>query len=347
MTDSDSPDFQTSQTADKNSGRFLTLDVLRGIAAAAVFLFHCVIRNPGWQDNPLRFGAAGVDLFFMISGFVIFHSLSRNNALRPFLLKRFLRLYPAYWAALTFTAAIILFQSRGALPQNFVATYLSNLTMIQHMLGFANIDDQYWTLEVELMFYAFVALLVWLNQLKNIVVIAFSFLIPYSLLWTTGLIPAGAIRQLEHFAHLPLFLTGIVMYRIIRNGVGAAGILNLILAIGAAILLFNTGGRSRYYMNQYEYAFILTLLTVVFYLAVSGRLAFLNIKPLLFLGKISYSFYLIHQYFTVRFLMPILGKSGLPTLYAIALSFLICTAGAWILYRFLEEPISRLVKGRF
>ena len=323
-----------------SADRYLTLDVLRGLAAVAVFLFHCVIRNPGWQDNALRFGAAGVDLFFIISGFVIYHALSKNGSIRGFLLKRVARLYPAYWVAVTFTGSIILFQSRGHFPPEFLETYLGNLTMIQHMLGYPNLDEQYWTLEVELLFYVVIGIIVWMGQIRHTALIFSSALLIWIILLLSDLIPSAVGLSFGHLAHLPLFLTGILGHRILHKGIDANSVAYLIFAFAAALFLFDTGGRSQYYLIRWEYAGILALLTVLFLLSIFNRLTFLNTKIFLFLGRISYCFYLIHQYLSVRFLIPYMERSGVPEFIAIGFSFVTCCTVAQILYRFVEKPVT-------
>ena len=71
--------------------RLAELDTLRGIAAIMVLLLHFGI---------FKYGGAGVDLFFIISGFVIFMSIERSRNLKAFWRSRFVRLYPSYWLSI-------------------------------------------------------------------------------------------------------------------------------------------------------------------------------------------------------------------------------------------------------
>src|SRR3954454_2537178 len=90
-------------------GRFQELDVLRGLAALAVVLFHYLTRYDqiytprGDVPFGFPFGTSGVELFFVISGFVIFMTLARCASASDFLISRFSRLYPTYWAAVLLT----------------------------------------------------------------------------------------------------------------------------------------------------------------------------------------------------------------------------------------------------
>src|SRR5258708_28703021 len=91
------------------SGRFEEIDVLRGIAALVVVVFHysghCV-RYFGDFPFYFTYGRHGVDLFFIVSGFVIYFTLEKSRNWRDFAFSRFSRLYPVYWGALTMVVAI-------------------------------------------------------------------------------------------------------------------------------------------------------------------------------------------------------------------------------------------------
>ena len=120
--------------------RIVGLDVLRGGAAVAVMLHHhgqyYDVLYPG--RTPLSFdlgpGHFGVELFFIISGFVIL--MTAERAARPidFAWARFSRLYPAYWTALVVTFAVV---NVFALPgrRASLARAVANLTMFQHAFG--------------------------------------------------------------------------------------------------------------------------------------------------------------------------------------------------------------------
>ena len=84
------------------------LDALRGMAAMAVVVFHYTTRarNNGVQLFDFEIGHYGVQLFFCVSGFVIYWTLERSKTLMDFAVSRFSRLYPAYWAAIALLLAL-------------------------------------------------------------------------------------------------------------------------------------------------------------------------------------------------------------------------------------------------
>lgn len=150
----------------KNSSRLNELDALRGIAALLVVAFHFTMGRPEAAYG-FKYGICGVDLFFVISGFVIFMSLTRVKTGADFIISRASRLYPAYWAAVSFTFMLIVGRSLvldGQIGKIGLLNYLANLTMFQFFVLIPDLDGPYWSLTIELMFY--VAVLI-LFQKKN------------------------------------------------------------------------------------------------------------------------------------------------------------------------------------
>src|SRR5690606_1792624 len=168
----------SSDLDSKSAPRILELDVLRGLAATIIFLFHCSLILPP-SERIFNFGVTGVDLFFMISGFVILLTLSRTHHWKDFVGSRFSKLFPTYWVCVSFTAMLIFFRNVyfSTPSSDLFSNYLGNLTMVQRYLGIPNLDEQYWTLEVELLFY-FVMLFIFLVRgLNSIEKIGFAALV--------------------------------------------------------------------------------------------------------------------------------------------------------------------------
>ncbi len=105
-------------------------------------------------NSVFKYGYLGVDIFFIISGFVISLSI-KHNSLRKFIAFRFTRLYPIYWVAvfLTFLITLIFGAPRYSADFN---QFVINLTMFQNYLGIKSIDGVYWSLFVEMKFYIFI-----------------------------------------------------------------------------------------------------------------------------------------------------------------------------------------------
>jgi peptidoglycan/LPS O-acetylase OafA/YrhL len=148
------------------SNRVPELDLLRFIAALSVVIYHYTYRAPlpGRDDSfafgdlqlGTRYGYLGVTLFFLISGFVILWSSQQRSA-SEFVVSRISRLYPSFWTSVAITSLVVVLSPAGELISS--RTVALNLTMVPGVLGTPYIDGVYWTLFVELKFYALVFLM--------------------------------------------------------------------------------------------------------------------------------------------------------------------------------------------
>ncbi|MCB1887694.1 MAG: acyltransferase, partial [Rhodocyclaceae bacterium] len=149
------------------SHRYLHVDALRAVAALLVVWLHSIeffgrlSVGGDWvhtlAGGSLDLGRVGVVIFFAISGFVIPASLSdAPGAMKRFAVKRFFRLYPAYWVSVLLASALALAIADRADPTPL--QFAANLTMVQEFFGVVSVQGLYWTLHVELVFYALCAL---------------------------------------------------------------------------------------------------------------------------------------------------------------------------------------------
>lgn len=152
------------------------LDLLRVIAIVAVIAFHYLFsaiargRTPNVEFSPMaewaRYGYLGVELFFMISGFVIVTSVSSLN-FKQFLTKRFLRLYPMYWISLILIFAISTFGLWGR-PGPRAQVFYYNLTMFPNAFDQPWLDAAHWFMARQLQLYLAVAIIVLFKFNKSI-----------------------------------------------------------------------------------------------------------------------------------------------------------------------------------
>ncbi len=152
------------------------LDLLRVLAITGVIAFHFLYsaisrgRTPNVTFSPIsdwaRYGYLGVELFFMITGFVIVQSVA-NLEFTEFLKKRFVRLYPMYWIAVLLIFIISTFGiwgRRGPLAE----TLYYNLTMFPTAFNQPWLDSAHWFMEKQLQFYLVVAAILLLKAGKQI-----------------------------------------------------------------------------------------------------------------------------------------------------------------------------------
>jgi peptidoglycan/LPS O-acetylase OafA/YrhL len=149
--------------------RVIELDGLRGIAALWVVFYHLwgaiQERNVDWVPGAisgfLHAGWLGVDIFFVLSGFVITHSVA-NIRVTPtfvpkFILRRSIRIDPPYWAAIGLAIAFMILKNTffpaASVPLPSFMEIVAHIFYLQDLLGFGNISSVFWTLCLEFQFY--------------------------------------------------------------------------------------------------------------------------------------------------------------------------------------------------
>jgi len=159
--------------------RFRTIDGLRGIAAMAVVIFHLNAATrvtfgewlPPTVEWIFRSGHFGVDIFFVISGFVIAYSIRSAAPTIAFARRRSVRLDPSYWTAIFLEIAVQAIVIRFAFsdaPLPSLGQVFSHFLYLQNLLGLGDIVDIFWTLCFEIQFYlALVLFLVLRRQLDG------------------------------------------------------------------------------------------------------------------------------------------------------------------------------------
>jgi len=306
--------------------RFLELDVFRGIAAIVVVLFHYTghVRRymGGTAAMPFNvsLGHYGVELFFIISGFVILMTLERSRTWRDFAFSRISRLYPAYWAAVIFTV-LVAWACRKP-HRLWLGGFLTNLTMFQRFLGWPDLDEVYWSLAVELGFYALMLTIFAAGGLARVELISVGWLavslsVP-PLATSLGLSLPQWLRLLMVATYAPLFVAGMVLYRARASGFTAARTALLATCVGAEFVTLGM-----------ETGAVVTVFVLCLVAAVLGYLQRLCVRPLLWLGAISYPLYLLHRN-NGYVLMDNLHAIGVPPaicmLVAITASLLVASA---------------------
>ncbi len=329
-----------SHPAGRRSTRIRELDALRGIAALMVVLVHYTTTydEAFGHEADLWFsfavGRLGVELFFLISGFVILMTLERVRGAEDFALARASRLFPTYWLSVLLTAAAV---TIFALPGYEVTPVqvLVNLTMLQAFVGVDNVDGVYWTMAVELAFYGWMllvlaagflprierAVLVWLLLLPAVLVVFVAFRI--SLPW------GAAVALLLYHGHL--FIAGMLFYRLRTNPTRTA--LALIVVTFAIEAVFRPGTIG-----------VVAAWYGLFLLLHVGRLGFLNRRPLLFLGTISYPLYLLHENIGFIIIRQLYAWQLDHTLTLILVPLALSIALATAVHFAVEVPAQRAVR---
>jgi peptidoglycan/LPS O-acetylase OafA/YrhL len=324
-----------------NSHRVAELDVLRGIAAVSVMIYHYTNVYPLLVSNEknsfcVPYGVFAVHLFFIISGFVITISLIKTRCTLDFIVSRFSRLYPVFWVAVLMTQVVVHLSPYKQYSVSWKDA-LVNLTMIPQVFHVPLVDDVYWSLVIEVVFYV-IMLGIWrlglLDKIEYLV-------LPWCLFQITSLklsvIIGHEINQvfmvifLIKYAHL--FLAGILFHGIWQQGVNILRLSLLTVCLATEFIV----------QGVLAGCFAISFFSL-FLLLSMGRLYWLVNKPLLFLGGISYSLYLIHQNIGFEIMLhldnyPLIIKVILASLCMILLS---CFLRYWV-----ELPSIRIIRSLY
>jgi peptidoglycan/LPS O-acetylase OafA/YrhL len=294
----------------RNRERLPFLDLMRFMAASMVVFFHYTFRGAADStflnvtypalDGLTRYGSFGVNLFFVISGFVILLTVDAGRG-RPghFIASRISRLYPAFWAAVTLTYTICVVT--GASFAVSLKDYVLNLGMFPSWLRAAYVDGAYWTLETELTFYLLVvAYLLFLQRRVRIEWLLLAWLI-IILPFAPNDWGPGRLRLLIMTDSAPFFIAGCLYYRIWRDGWTRLRVGILLAAWLAACVIAARGASdaSASFGTPFSAPISVAVASIGFvvFTALCLRPAWFRIggRRATLLGALTYPLYLVHQ----------------------------------------------------
>ena len=329
---------------------------LRAVAALMVVSSHTF-----WSLEPLRghwivqlgdsIGPAGVDLFFVISGFVVFLSagkageraaiVGRWQAFRGFAVRRVFRIYPIYLIA--FGVATLLMTKVELAPTSLEQQPWWKLALLIDQPN--NRILAAWTLQYEMIFYTMCALGILISPRRILLVLGLWFVAVFSV-WITGVFTPSA-----PMAPLVLeFVFGIVVALLVKRGFSKYAVASLSIGIGGILLgaiVFRLYGAGWFELPQMwrVVCFGLPSAFVVYgFVAIELRSKWQFSKRWVALGDSSYSLYLWHQmlFAVMAALCVNFGLVGKVPLIALALSFLVMAIPvAMLSYHQIEKRINK------
>lgn len=351
----------------RDPSRYANIDVLRGIAALCVVWLHTAeifVRLPNASRDAtaanvaefLQLGRVGVIAFFAISGFVVVSTIKRPKAIGigEFAVKRFFRLYPAFWIALLLTYLVIWLPQGRPLT---VSSVVANASMLPSLFGFEAAMGHFWTLEIELVFYLLVVLLFAAGKLRSSLVLVSLIAVCslhimglslYRITWTPA---QGHWGQLPYCLAIMLWASLLrqtyapnnSMLRQIRVWTTPAIVLATCLVFGRAVL----GGLPSS-PDVHEYLAGRGNLWGLMLFAVFLGLRFHWPKLWVWLGTISYSIYLLHPVVLYPLFFFVSSADGLLASAPLWLHILVVMAAtvalASLSYVFVEAPSNAMAK---
>ncbi len=344
-----SPSEKISGSAAR-SRRLPFIDGLRGLAALAIVLYHTVEGHhvetlraalPDWVFAPLQQGALRVAVFFVIAGFVLAKSLDGKprdgQAGLMLTLRRLVRLGLPYWVAIAVVIAFAVLASavvKGRTPEHYTAAQIvAHMFFLQDLLHFKPVNPAFWTLGIEMQLF-FVYLLFHLLGGPRALVILAAVL---SLWWPLAGDAAPPVNG-WFFPYWHGFLLGAGAYQALR------GRLPWPLFLVYTALVF-VGG----YVHDSGFSVVCVVTAMA--LAVGGLTGglrtWLDWRWLQWIGRVSFSLYLIHNPITgavFRVGQPIAAGSASGQAIVWVMAIAACLVASEIMWRVVEKPTMRLAQ---
>jgi len=345
--------------------RVFELDLLRFVAAVLVLLYHYTWRAqaipgvdapafPLWINSWSRYGYLGVELFYFISGMVIFRSAANASA-RTFLISRVVRLFPAYWVLVTFSFLLVrLAGSPAGLGVSYRA-YVFNLTMLQTYRGTDLVDGVYWTLAVELAFYAIVWITLAVGLGKNLFAVLAGWVaisIAMSVPAVHQQVPATVTTWGKTYLALPwapYFVAGACCALLGGERRADTRVWTVLGASGIAAIWQGAHYTSHNVAPLYPpgshspvaaATAVAALLLIVFIVA-TGRASTLGRRWMVVAGALTYPLYLVHQNLGLVIFHTFDGV----TRWALLGVAVVASVGvAWAVHKWVEQPFSPVLR---
>lgn len=351
----------------KSEARLSTLDGLRGVAILLVIGFHYFYATPNFYPFgdalkwfPIfKYGYLGVELFFLISGFVIAMTLEKCSTPIEFVIRRLARIWPALLVCSIIT--FIVLETSTSRFSNAVNTsylnFLPSLTLTPNIMwswAFPNIDlmdSPYWSLLVEARFYMIALVIFWTcnkaSFARNLVIFTYLSILLRALL--QRLIPGSNQIYSAIFVpdFMPWFAAGAVFYDLYLGRIGKK--FSIVLLASTFIVIVRTStftgdtGRTPFVVSAISFGFFL-----VFWF-VATKPSFVKVfqaRWLVFVGVCSYSVYLLHNAIGMTVIASLPSNVSVPIgVSAVLLVAVAMVALGHLSFVCVERPFRKIING--
>ncbi|MEC3966161.1 acyltransferase [Flagellimonas halotolerans] len=346
----------------RSKERLYHLDLIRFVAALYVVFYHYGFRgfNADNMSNLQlgeieffsKYGYLGVDLFFIISGFVILMSAMNSNIV-SFIISRISRLYPAYWICIVLTAVVMLFWG-GTQYSVTPYVFLSNLTMLNGFFNIEYVDGVYWSLLVELKFYILIGALLLLRKLKYLEPVIYVWLaISIYFLIASQTTQWNVVLSVINFFLIPTwcsyFVAGMLFFLILKDGNIKTRIFPLSICLGLSLaystvkLEILTERFGDVFSPEVVYLLIIGFY-ILFFLISIKKLGIFNKPIYLKVGMLTYPLYLLHQNIGYIIFNNLKGSVNRYLLFALVITLMVYCS--YIISSKLEKPMRLGIKNK-
>ncbi|WP_087667811.1 acyltransferase family protein [Caballeronia humi] len=348
------------------------VDAIRAVAVLFVMWMHYAeifsnIAGSGQWLNSIphygNFGRIGVVVFFALSGLLIPKSLYGpiSAGTRRFLIRRFFRLYPAFWVSIPLG---FLSYRMLAGRQMEPAAWLANATMLPDALGYPEMMGHYWTLETELVFYALCLVLFWLGgiqRMRDLCIVCVSLGGAFVITSALKIVPPTALGQYKGMLyHLSIMFWGACFRHVNDNPrgrvvftlpgvpafrvdcsyktafVAVTGVVASISLLTFAVALIQHD--NEHVINSVSY---LLGLGIFILLATVWKI---HSRLFAWIGELSYSLYLLHgvPVYVLEWVCKRAGWLGAPLAVYMITAAVFAIGLSWLSFRAVEAPCIRL-----
>ncbi|WP_234359128.1 acyltransferase [Plantactinospora sp. BC1] len=349
--------------ADGGLHRLPSLTGLRWVAAMLVFGFHIgtmqIVAEPDYRqivDWVFTLGLSGVQFFFILSGFVLVWSARPGDTKRAFWRRRAAKIYPNHVVTWAVVIALGLY---WADPVNIKAA-LANLFLVQAWIPvdgyFYSINNVSWSLACEMFFYLtlpFVLPLIRRMRAWQLYAVLVAMPLLILLMWPGQQLLPETVRwwftQIFPVVRSFEFWMGVAAAELMLRGKWRGP--GLLLSTGLFVAIWVASMewiRAELWTTVLAFGYILVIASAA-RADTTGRWSPWRSRPLVWLGEVSFAFYLVHV-FLIKAIFRFTGHSGgFPGWQgpAVALAMLVVSLfAAWLLFRFVETPMMRLLNPR-
>lgn len=324
---------------------FISVQYLRAIAAFMVLLSHSVFKlesNGSTLLDWYQIGGYGVDLFFIISGFIMCLTIERNkDSFFLFMKKRIIRIIPLYWVLTSVALVIFLLLPSAVNSSGGETSVIASYFLIPN--GSKYLINNGWTLSYEFYFYFIFSLCFAFGSFHKQIT---SFLLVFLAL--IGIVFSFQNPLLTFMTNPILleFVSGIIAFKLIRNYRPSISLCIFFIFLGVAglIQVNSFGGATTALGRSLNGG--LPMFFIFIGLVYLERRVKMN-KPLYELGMSSYSLYLLHP-FSLALVTIVFKKLEIIDYSLIYLVTMLITSliMGWLCYYYLEMKLDKLIRNR-